>query len=289
MNTKERIYKYRRNGVLRVFPIQVSYIPQYSSKIPRGKGFPRSAPHRIISRNNICNRNNIYVIESFSRNNICDINNFKPPSGLNNDSIIFVVTSAIHPIIRGKYSPEERLEQTLGTFKSIKKYVPNAIIIMAEISSLTTNEIDKLYPFVDTLVLFSETIKNISEEYTKAEGEYKSIGETVMLLLIAKELEKLPFNRLLKLSGRYYLVNGFSLQNFSQEYINYTRITSQSISTVLYSIPKYKIKSYIRALEQSYKNPMQTIEHSLSAYLPKKDIIEIFKTMWGGKMDPINR
>jgi len=147
------------------------------------------------------------------------------------DSIIFCITSMIHLTNdMSTNSSEDRLQQTLETIKSIKEKVPKALIILLEGSNISSYEISKLYPNVNKIMLFE------SEE-SKCYFNTKSYGEVYKLLTISKKLENIPFNKVFKISGRYYLNDNFNIDNFGSD-ITGNIIKDEYLLNILYSVDK---------------------------------------------------
>jgi hypothetical protein len=173
------------------------------------------------------------------------------------DSIIFCITSMIH-LTNGirTHSPEDRLQQTLQTIKSIKEKVPEALIILLEGSSISPYEISKLYPNVNRIMLFE------SEE-SKYYFNTKSYGEVYKLLTISKKLENIPFNKVFKISGRYYLNDNFNIDNFGSD-ITGNIIKDEYLLNVLYSVDKNIFIHYKNLLAHLINNNIKyDIEHSM--------------------------
>jgi hypothetical protein len=114
------------------------------------------------------------------------------------------------------FTPEERLLQTLNTFKTIRDKIPNSIIILLEGSNISTEVMYTLYKYVDRLILYSYDPKI----HFYVNNPNKSFGEVYMLLEIANKLQNYDFNKIFKITGRYYLNENFNINNFSDEFIS---------------------------------------------------------------------
>ena len=160
------------------------------------------------------------------------------------ESVIFLVTSAIYPYCYNPIFPPTRLEQTVKGLKSIRKHVPNAIIIFSEASKeIKETDLITLAPYVDYFILFvKRPMKSVG----------KSGGEKVMSLEIAKRLQHCKFSKMYKLSGRYYLLDGFKESDFSDEKITLRRSPWKPerpcMVTVMYSVPHCQYANYVKAL-----------------------------------------
>ena len=193
------------------------------------------------------------------------------------NSVIFFVSSAIYPYCFTPFTPEERLEQTVKTLHSVRKHVPNAIIILCEASrEIQQKDIDILSPYLDYTILFAKKNMNLLG---------KNGGEKFMSFSLARVLNQCKFSKMYKLSGRYYLTDEFSIDNFSDEKITLRRSTWKPerlcMVTVLYSVPRGQYDTYVVALENSLTIP-NDIEHSLFQSFPLNSYIEIKKVHASG-------
>ena len=152
--------------------------------------------------------------------------------------------------------------QTIETLKSVKEKVPDAYVIFAEVSSLTPEDISKLYQYVDLMILFSESN---TAKYHCNSSENKSVGEVYLLSTIISNIEKFPFSHLIKLSGRYYLNDKFELDNLLKDSISAQVVNDECILTVCYSIYKDTIDEFKENLFKFIRteDQMNDIEHHI--------------------------
>lgn len=229
---------------------------------------------------------------------------------------LFIITSAIHV---GQDS-ENRLVQTMHTVESIKSRFKNAEIWLldgsnSELSNsyITLLNIDKLYQFYndDKIIEIKEKAKTLKlPVIEKIIDVYrfnfiKNACESYMLNTIFEKIDTNKYDRVFKISGRYFLTSGFDINKHQkpntftlrngqdslsgQKYTNsekYRNCVLWSFDPIL--LPTIKktfadIEEYIKS--QSERNRLGDIEHGLEIYTPKNIINE---TQFNGVMGRIN-
>jgi hypothetical protein len=167
---------------------------------------------------------------------------------------LFIITSVIHinqsigwtyTNIRSSYSDLERLEQTYTSIESIRERCPTAKIALIEASILTQEEIDSFKLKVDYFC----DVSNDKWVLEATESIKKGFGECRQILHFLKIIPDLPFRRIFKLSGRYYLSPQFNESNYSLTYPTF-KLYGTQVSTVLYSYPLVLLDEYKRILSQ---------------------------------------
>jgi len=125
---------------------------------------------------------------------------------------IFLVSSAIETS-RGIFSHEERMEQTLKTFESIKKKVPNSAIVTYESGvTLSDKNRDILNKHANLVCLQSvKEIMDFSKHNMNSRAE--ALSTYVILNSIQNQLPK-DVKRIFKLSGRYVLQDEFDINAY---------------------------------------------------------------------------
>lgn len=130
---------------------------------------------------------------------------------------LFIVTSTI-AATRGIFSMSERFGQTLETIDSIKKRVPNAIIIVADssieaiademISILQNRGVYSVFRFSN-----DSDIVNLSRQGLNSPAEARIMMEVFSIMKSHPQLMKIlnSIRRIYKISGRYELNDNFSL------------------------------------------------------------------------------
>lgn len=174
---------------------------------------------------------------------------------------LFIVSSCIHPSlyglcsgtirvnIRSVFTHYERFLQTIETVKSIKKYIPNSSIILSESGYLFENEIKELSKYVDKFWFLSKEEKGICYKHNN-----KSFSEALSLYKTVFE-NKLQFDYTFKISGRYWIVDGFDIDIFMNNKITMAMPTSfepgHGKCTLLYSVPFNLFEYFKERLKQT--------------------------------------
>jgi archaellum biogenesis ATPase FlaH len=129
---------------------------------------------------------------------------------------LFLVTSAIHAKF-GVFSTEQRLEQTVNTLKSVKKYCDADIILLeAGSDSLSNEERELLKEYVINILDFT-SLPFVKEIQKETDWDFvKNLLELIMLKSTFAMLDSNPsyaaYSRIFKLSGRYVLNNSFNYE-----------------------------------------------------------------------------
>lgn len=175
----------------------------------------------------------------------------------------FIVTSCIKPCdrpfnyinTRSVYTPDERLEQTQHTIDSIRKYCPDAYILLIdnglEDMAAGVGGVDKHIYIGDRWLVRKA-----------ADSQYKTLGEFTLLINAGKELIRLrqDFDVIFKLSGRYWLNDNFAkdaftfyhIANRSKNILGYHDYVPGVHSTRLFSFPGKALREYYRALWRAF-------------------------------------
>jgi hypothetical protein len=195
---------------------------------------------------------------------------------------IFLITSVIntgnHPWsytqIRSVYNPEERFEQTCKTVNSIRMKT-KAKIFLIECSELSVEQEEILKNKVD---IFVNTFHISDIRKACLNTNMKGYGEVVKCKYAIEILKHKKFNRLFKISGRYFLNDNFDEKNYSQN--DFTFLNQQDcFVTVLYSVPYELLSDYSTGLDKSIKyyetrGPIG-LETLLPNYLFPKKLIKV--------------
>ena len=224
---------------------------------------------------------------------------------------IVLLTSAVYTNY-GIYKSAERIQQTLDTAKSAKKYIPGAVIILVDNSKTdvqndTSAEFEELIDLVDYYIDNSddEDIKyfhNNVANYDIGKNAMEAIGLMKALTYIAgdEDMKKeiADADRVFKLSGRYQVTDKFDIAKFSNDdtkdkfvfkraqpsWINpqdtgvntllQTRLWSFTPGLLEETMDIYKkiIENMIRLFNE---NKYIDNEHSMSKYIPKDRLVEL--------------
>jgi hypothetical protein len=189
---------------------------------------------------------------------------------------VFAVSSCITPLISngGIMPKEERLRSTIEQLKSIRKTCPSAKIFLLESSALNFDDIERLYDLTDYIFLFEKNDINKSLASLN-----KSYGESYVIHSLLRMLPK--YKLFFKFSGRYKLLNQFSIDRHSLEKPTF-RITPKNITwskqgvceSILYSIPYDYHASLLKLLVNVFVGRQYIdIEHGLYQCFCKNDDI----------------
>lgn len=138
-----------------------------------------------------------------------------------------LITSALYTNY-GIYTPQQRIEQTLATARSARKYMPDSIIILIDNSKVDVQaddsaEFNQLLDEVDFYIDNSDDadIKYFHEKvanYDIGKNSMEVLGFIKALMYIkgSEEMMKLvnETSRIFKLSGRYELTDKFDISKF---------------------------------------------------------------------------
>ena len=192
---------------------------------------------------------------------------------------LFIVSSSLKPAI-GIFNFEDRIEQTIETSKSIRKYAPNSYILLVDSSQHEFSQGEFL-----TLANHFNFIMNLYEdEQLKKLGSVglKSQAETLLLLHAMIGLKRDPnlqqvmsgVRRVFKLSGRYQLDEGFDPKAYDGLFGKFVFRKCPSL-----------IDTYIHVLQQNFQllSYMDT-EHAHFVNIPKEYLVEFDKIHCKGQV-----
>ena len=142
--------------------------------------------------------------------------------------------------VRSVYTKQERFEQTKTTIESVRSRIPNNKILVIECSPLTEEE--NAY-FVENTDIFINLYELSDKSYIeKIHSHSKSMGEGTMTMYALEYMlsNKIEYDTLYKLSGRYRLNDKFSYYKYNNN--NNTMVQyycgKECASTILYKMSK---------------------------------------------------
>jgi hypothetical protein len=208
---------------------------------------------------------------------------------------VFIVTSALLTT-SGVFTPQQRFDDTIKTLKSIREKDPTADIFLADISMAPLGEIaNELHEYCK-IVSFNDhkTVKMFSE------SRYQSQSETVIMMEMLNFLlrNKLKYDRIFKISGRYVLDTGFDISYYADkqgQYIFKRRNATwmnpvvmgatHCIDTRLYSFCASLADEYFCILHGVFDclSSMDT-EHAHFLNIPKDKLIEVERVYCTGRI-----
>lgn len=166
---------------------------------------------------------------------------------------IVLITSIIDPpnkplsyiSTRSIYTSDERFEQTKKTFQTVREKIPNAKIFLVECSKLNQEQ--------ETFMLQnSDYFLNLygNEEIRKnMHSESKSLCEGTMTYQALQSIENnhIEYDKLIKISGRYWLSDNFDYgNNFNHRkmVVKYIGNDKNNVFTALYQLPREMVEKF---------------------------------------------
>jgi hypothetical protein len=224
---------------------------------------------------------------------------------------IVLLTSAVYTNY-GIYDSKQRIQQTLETAKSAKKYIPGAVVILVDNSKVdvqndTSAEFEELIDTVDYYIDNSDDndIKYFHTNVTNydiGKNAMEALGMMKALTYINsdEDMKKVIANadRIFKLSGRYQVTDKFDIAKFSNadtkdKYVfkraqpSWINPADTGVNTLLQT----RLWSFTPAMllntMQLYKDIIETMiklfnegkyidnEHAMSKFIPKDQLIEV--------------
>lgn len=184
---------------------------------------------------------------------------------LNQEYNVVLITSKIYtsnkPLSyaahRSIYSPQERLQQTVETIKSVREYIPNAYIVLYDNSVFIDNEFQTINNLVDCFL--NHHNDEVINEFTNS-SPHKVFGEISQTCRMLQYLHKYHTNmnirNLFKLSGRYVLNKYFKYENLDNNDIILKRNKDVKdryyYFTCFYKVGKEKLPIYYEVMNELY-------------------------------------
>jgi hypothetical protein len=235
---------------------------------------------------------------------------------------IVLLTSALYTNY-GIYNPQQRIQQTLETALSAKKYIPGAVVILVDNSKVDvqaddSDEFNALMDAVDYYIdnsddkdiqYFHNNVSNydIGKNAMEAMGLMKAMSYIITDDAIMQDVKE--STRIFKLSGRYQVTDKFDFSKFDNEntkdkYVfkksqpswidpNDTGVTTL-LQTRLWSFTPSLIRSTMQMYTNIINNMIQTFnagkyidnEHSMSKFIPKDMLVELDTVGLSGNIAP---
>ena len=174
---------------------------------------------------------------------------------------LFIITSVIntgnipwsYSTVRSAFSIEERYTQTLHTIQSIRDKMPSSTILLVECSELSAEMETILKSKVD-YYLQCYTMEHVRKACIQ--NGLKGYGEAMKTREAVRYITQhcIPFQRLFKISGRYYLNESFSKDKYAMNDYSFKMYDDESGSTVLYSVSHSLLDHFTNALEEVITN-----------------------------------
>ena len=169
-------------------------------------------------------------------------------------------------------SNNERYKQTVEQLESIKKYSPEALIIVADGSiSLPMQWKNTIISMCNIFLQCGNTPEGVFKCHI---DKNKNAGEKWLMLNIYDVLQTLPYSTFIKFGGRYKLQPSFNLRQFTGSNIVVRAVEylgKSEVEPVLYSIPKDLVDDFFLSLRLQLcsNRPEQCMERFLRNYTTK--------------------
>ena len=215
-----------------------------------------------------------------------------------------------------KYTPEERVEQTIKTIESIRDKIPNAVICMTDCSvPAIDDELKKKFSsLVDHFVnMGNDQTVNWIHDNIQHQDTVKNLTELVVANKFFKIANQNKWfddcDRVFKVSGRYWLTDRFDITRYEQpdakgKYVVSKKMLSQFSKDLTGQSLQYMLRVYSmdKSLLEDFETRLTTminhmqekvnqgkyidIEHLFCKFLPKSQTLEIARTGVAGYVAP---
>ncbi len=228
-----------------------------------------------------------------------------------NNNYTVLVTSAVYSNY-GVYNPQERIQQTMETVVSARKYIPNATIILVDnskvdVQSDDSDEFNALIDAVDYYIDNSDDadiqhFHNHVQNYDIGKNSMECLGLFKALSYISNNIEIMnkvtSSNCIFKLSGRYVITDKFDIAQFDNDNTKNKYVFKKAqpswipikdtgvdklLQTRLYSFTPSLFVDTINLFKQIIDNMFVTfnqqkyidVEHSMAKFIPAEKIVEL--------------
>jgi len=239
-----------------------------------------------------------------------------------NHNHIVLITSAVYSNY-GIFTSEQRIQQTLETAQSARKYIPNATIILIDNSKVDVQndesaEFEELLDAVDYYIDNSDDpdiqhFHNNVQNYDIGKNSMECLGMFKALKYMSTDTEIMDkitnASRIFKLSGRYTVTDKFDISKFDNEntankYVFKVRQPSwipqpdtgvnSLLQTRLWSFTPSLFTNTIDLFKEIIDNMFATfnqgkyidVEHSMAKFIPADQLVEIESVGLMGKIAP---
>ncbi len=235
---------------------------------------------------------------------------------------IVLITSAVYTNY-GIYDAKQRIQQTLDTVKSAKKYIPDCTIILIDNSTVAVQaddsvELNELIDQVDYYIDNSDDLDiqhfhNNITNYDIGKNSMECVGMYKALTYMSSNPEIMEViansSRIFKLSGRYQLTDKFDITKFDNDdtankyvfkraqasWINPgdTGVTTL-LQTRLWSFTPSLFVDTIKLFSDILQNMFATfnagkyidVEHSMTKFIPADKLVELDTVGLTGNIAP---
>lgn len=208
------------------------------------------------------------------------------------DKNLFIVTSALKPL-QSPFSDGERFQQTCDGLRSIRKILPDAIIVTSDVSIRPLSELEKI-----SIAEKSNYFIDMSQDkivLDLSNRGLKSMAENVLLFNTLQTLRHNPntakmmssVKRIFKFSGRSILKDSFDITEYDNLFGKFVfkkriptwmnpSVVSDLLITRLYSFCPSLIDVYLNVIQDNIKLIQRGLdtEHAHFANIPKEYLTE---------------
>jgi hypothetical protein len=183
-------------------------------------------------------------------------------------SVLVLITSAIKSKNNSNIVPERtRWRQLLHSIRTVRSKIPNAYVVVTEVSALEDKQMQEL----------STNGVNEVRVFASLEGVPKSYCESIVMKQIYSDFLLRPDNDFvcaIKLSGRYFLTPAYEFGRPNE--VVCKRMRPQEVMTRYIQIPRRLFGKYVDVLKHVVEMPEvqraeMDIEHALGRTFPEMD------------------
>lgn len=162
---------------------------------------------------------------------------------------------------QGIYSSEERLNQLINdTIRSLIKFIPNCYIVLLEGSNLSEDQKNSIVESGVDEIFFTET-SNMQKSYGEISLIYSYLSSDSFHNLESK------IETISKISGRYYLVEGFDFEKIQSNNVIKKDHSRQVCETRFYKLVYNDLGRYKEGLRKLFTDGIKIdLEHSFYEY-----------------------
>ena len=206
--------------------------------------------------NNLIQNNNKTYFENIENKNIVFINS----------KIIVSDTSFSYIKKRSIYSRQERMKQTINTITSIRKYIPDAHIVLLDNSVFNILEHNILEQLTDTFINITDN--NVLNYFTDV-FEYKAFGEicqTLQFFELFLNEDYTKIKNFFKITGRYGINEEFDYEQYNNDLNIFKKHLSIKDKEYYYTC-FYKLdKSILKEIQTLFKDFVRNKEKYMNNY-----------------------
>ncbi len=189
----------------------------------------------------------------------------RPEYVLESPKKFVLITSAVKSVNNSNiFSERTRFRQLLHSVRTVMMMIPNAHIVVSEVSDLSDSQVQ---------TLADHGVKQIFT-FEALEGVKKSYAEALVMRQVFQRVDD-SFCAFAKLSGRYFLIERFR-ETYNAEEIYCKRMRPKEVMTRFFSIPNKFFGKFRDVLQTVCEDPQvvqgeMDIEHALGRNFEEMD------------------